>query len=253
MKPTTVYRLVALAGASNALVLPIDSLHGNGVVLPETQDGVFGLSYDENNQAVITTINLNSTPSHKTTSPPLSPFSSDSQQKPLHKKRDAHPIDLPIKPHNFGCRSEAWKQLDSIADYTSARNLLADECNAGHRIPLFNIMWVRKGTSYAYACNYNEHPTTCSGAELEAADDILNRFCPQVSEEVALRSTGWVHIPEWKKTYGRGKYGDVICGNLPMLEGPTVPKVGETEAVAIGRGDCKKIGRYLEKVEKWDV
>ena len=70
---------------------------------------------------------------------------------------------------------------------------------------------------------------------------------------MALRSTGWVHIPEWKKTYGRGKYGDVICGNLPMLEGPTVPKVGETEAVAIGRGDCKKIGRYLEKVEKWDV
>jgi hypothetical protein len=255
MKPRAVCGLAALAGASQALLIPADV---SRVMLPDTQDGMFALSYDDNNQAVITTIqsldtdgpaNLQLPAEDSDDSGSDSNLNTELVQMPLSKRW--LPNELPVKRGDFGCRSEACKQLDSIPDYTSGRRLLGKECDHGAHIGGYNAMWVRKGTAYAYTCNYSERPNTCSSAEINKADEILNQFCPQVSEEVARKSTGWVHMAEWKKTYGRGKFGDVICGNLPRLNGGRAAPVGNTENLGMAHGDYKRIGGYVQKIMEW--
>ncbi|KAK0639615.1 hypothetical protein B0T16DRAFT_395312 [Cercophora newfieldiana] len=324
MKPSTIYGFAALAGVTQALLIP-PSYHAP-VEIPDTgEDGVFALSYDDDNQPVITTIKIfgeenPTSPSNgnaipldqwepsvikprptdddkKKTPPKLSRRDEDEQkpldlnkrsqpsnlddqnpllkreQKPLHinfphetpsplsptdqnplSKRD-HPTapgDLPIRKGDFGCLSESWNRLSDLPSYTAARLLLGRECDRGKTIPGYSIMWVRRGTSYAYACNYSPHTQWCNSYEVERADEFLNAFCPLVSEEVARESTGWVHMADWKKTYGRAKFGDLICGNLPRGNVGKAPPVGRTEDLGLAQGDCKKVGGYLQNIREED-
>jgi hypothetical protein len=110
-----------------------------------------------------------------------------------------------------------------------ALHVLGKECDAGSEIPNLDIMWVRKGSSFTYACNYSDRRNPCYSSKLDEADAIPNMQCQTEgsNKEELKKMAWWVQMKWWKETYGRARYGDKICDNLPRWKAmPAMPVKG---------------------------
>ncbi|KAK4451079.1 hypothetical protein QBC34DRAFT_402097 [Podospora aff. communis PSN243] len=159
------------------------------------------------------------------------------------------------KPHTIGCVHAKARQLDSVDNYLMALRALGKECDAGATVNSYNLIWVRKGASFAYACNYSGKDMPCKSLELHGASAILGLECHAegASEEDAKKMPGWVHIQESKMTYGRARYGDILCDNMRRWKyTPVMPVKGITAALDLAWGDAKSIGGRLTPIRDWN-
>ncbi|KAI5465567.1 hypothetical protein BGZ63DRAFT_420123 [Mariannaea sp. PMI_226] len=111
------------------------------------------------------------------------------------------PIEIPVSSQ--GC-TESRAPLDPD-EHWQAKQLMYWECDRGRRVHRYFGQWATNGTVAVWVCSckWFGFMNPCPLEELYAAETIFNHTCGD-------DKGAWVHMKEWRKSYGRGTKGDKI-------------------------------------------
>jgi hypothetical protein len=106
----------------------------------------------------------------------------------------------PLPSTQTTCRGA---ELESRADFDSARQLFESYCNTYRTYSNNTAVLVRVNTAIAYICNF-VYDDRCWASEYEEASGFMDKTCGKSNTSV-------VYIPSYGKSYGRDNWNTSIC------------------------------------------
>ncbi|KAM7209884.1 hypothetical protein V8F06_014735 [Rhypophila decipiens] len=177
---TNFLALLALAGAHLTTAFKIPDNQPDGVYLANTETGEIQLQQRSLNDSELAA----ALPS----------------RRHIRDLLQARTVPLPVS--NAGCPPAGLNPGDYLGAYAN----FAAWCDKGNKIGGKNLAYATVGSAVWYGCSYGgQNP--CGSDEVSEAEHRFNDKC-------GVAEAAWIHMKDWKKTYGRDVATAEICGNL---------------------------------------